>query len=141
MNVFAPMSLSPDVLTDASTGFYSAASGGSVVSTNGTVVNGWVNAGTLGARMPKLSDANGPRYRPNSGAPYLEFSPTGGAGYALSCDLGGTAAAGDMTVHILFRAGVPHSGHRWLVTPESNGVNGGSGLSLIIRDRYSNIRP
>lgn len=96
---FDPASLGFVVFADAATGLYDAASGGSAVTTDGATVQSWTNTGTAGGRLAKLSNVNGPKYRPNSGKPYLEFGAfPGNVGYALGIDLP-PAPSGDMTVY------------------------------------------
>lgn len=136
---WTPLSLNWNVYVDATTGFYDAASGGNIVSTNGTVVNGWVNNGSLGGRLGKLSDKNGPLYRPNSGNPYLEFDASGTDGYALGIDTGADGS-GSLTIHVLVRHNRAASGFQlddnvWCLRGGASGDSGRLACRLTDRDK------
>jgi len=90
---FPPTGFGWDVVVDAAA-LPNAASG--------KVVNSWQNTGALGGYLTPPADVplGGPRYRPNSGAPYLEFGISGGKGYWLGCNTG-MGVLGDFTLVLI----------------------------------------
>ena len=108
---------------------------------DGTPVNTWANAGTLGGSLATVlyyaTPVNGPRYRPNSGVPYLEMGKSGtipGYGYGMGIDVPGPNL-GDFTLFLLCKydisAASQGKGYPFCTRGSEQQDNGGASYSFV----------